>query len=781
MKNSLLLIFLAASFFSFSQAVPQKINYQGIARYSDGSPITNKTIAIRFRLLQGSAAGTSVFSENQNLTTGPLGVFSSQIGSVNSLGVVNWANGPFFLEVAIDTTNATSFVVFGTQELVSTPYALYAASAGTAPSPTLSFDMNNNVLNVGSNTVIIPPSTPSQSTTITTSGATSSTLTGTTYNLFTPSVTVSASPSGLGSVTGNYPNYVIQVLPTFSYNNASGAMVIANSASPAISYTNYFTPQLTFTNGVLSSGPTSNSVAISIANTPTLVSSGGLVNITSPVTNSFNINIAPTTLMGAGSATILGSHPNYTVTTPPALVPVNIVQGGAITVTGTNPNFTVSTPSVNVSASPSGLGSVTGSFPNYVVNVLPTFSYNNSAGAMVVANSASPAISYTYNITPALTFTNGTLYSGPVSNSVSIPGAATPTIVGVNAASVSSSGSSFTVSVPVTTLTGSGGAVVTGSAPNFTVSAPQAATVSGGGAASVSSVGNSYTVSVPVTTLVGTGGAVVSGSAPNFTVDAPLAPNIIGNGAASVSSSGNNYTVSVPATTIVAAGGTTVTGTAPNYTINTPQKVSITGGALGYPPGLLQVMGSYPNYSLLVTPNISYSQLTGSLTLSNQLFTTPTYTYSYDITPSLTRTNNIVQAGPATNTIAIVSPAAQAFAVSGSSLIALGGTQLMSTAFTKQATSSEIEVFVHTQASTALGLGNFTFELVVDGNTSAISSSHTMSGSSTEYITLKAVFSGLSAGAHTVGIRATPSVIGVSTTLNPNGYAGAKLILKETY
>jgi hypothetical protein len=230
----------------------------------------------------------------------------------------------------------------------------------------------------------------------------------------------------------------------------------------------------------------------------------------------------------------------------------------------------------------------------------------------------------------------------------------------------------------------------------------------------------------------------------------------------------------------VGIGSATVTGSAPNFTVNTPAKVSVTGGALIYPSGLLQVMGSYPNYSLLVAPSIVYSQQTGSLTLSNQPFTSPAYSYSYDITPALSNTNNIIQSGPATNTVAINTPAALAFDISGSALLAAGGTVLMSSSFTKQTASSEIDVFVHTQASTGVGLGNFTFEIVLDGNISGISTSHTLNGSTTSYITLKSVFSGISAGTHTIGIRATPSGLGVLTTLNPNGYS-ARLILKETY
>lgn len=856
MKHSLLLFLVLVCLQGISQQTPSLINYQGIARSANGEAITNRSVSVRFRILQGSSSGTQVFSETQSLNTGAFGLFTHQIGSVNSIGAINWSAGPYFLEVAMDTTNSNAHVLIGTQQLLSVPYALYAASA---PSPSLAFNNSTGQLSVGGNSVTLNTG----GTNINTGGALSSTLNGNTYDLFTPSVTVNPallSPglaAGMAQVTGTWPNYSVMVAPVIGYNPLLGVLTVSSAptTAPAYIYTYAVVPQLNYNGNVLSVGPATNSVTVSGGAAVTLGQAGaisvtgtspnytvstpivsvtasptGLGNVTGTfpayvvdVTPTFSYNNAAGALVVSNSASpsisytynttqaltftngVLSSGPLSNSVTIPGSAPMTLGQGGAISVSGTSPNYTVSTPVVSVSASPGGLGSVTGTFPNYVVDVAPTFSYNNAVGVLVVSNSASPSVSYTYNMTPTLNFSGGILTSGPASNSVAIPGGVTPTITGLQAVTVTSVGSSYTVSAPVTTVVAGSGVSVSGSAPNFTVSAASAS-VSGQGAAVVSNSGNSYTVTVPVTTVVAGSGVSVSGSAPNFTVNATPA-SIVGQGAAAVTTSGNSYTVDVPQTAITGTNGLSVTGSAPNYTLSAPQQVNLStaGGGIStsgtYPnitltspsvaispslaimptPGLLQKFGTYPNYSLVVAPVISYNALTGVLSLTN-MPATPAYSYTYNVTPNLSISNNVIASGPASNSVAVVSPAAQAFVVSGSGAILVAGTQLMSQSFTKQSSTSEIEVFVHTKA-TVTGVGDTTFEIVVDGNTSTVAVSHDITGSlfgQTDYITLKAHFSGLSAGSHTVGIKAFPT-ISLSANLNQNGAGPGKLILKETY
>jgi len=113
MKKMKLLIVVALQLLTIGLVAqtPQLINYQGVARDSNGSPISGN-IGIKFEFRTGSASGAVVFTETQNLTTNGLGIFNTQIGKVNTSGIstLNWQGSNMFLEVSIDAAGGTSYV-----------------------------------------------------------------------------------------------------------------------------------------------------------------------------------------------------------------------------------------------------------------------------------------------------------------------------------------------------------------------------------------------------------------------------------------------------------------------------------------------------------------------------------------------------------------------------------------------------------------------------------------------------------------------------------------------
>ncbi len=144
MKKTLsFLLFLSVTIISTSlnAQAPNGINYQAVIRTNTGTLASNQPVVIRARILQTTANGTAVYSERHNLTTDQFGLVNFVIGSgvpfapftPASFANLNWGNGPYFLELGVAFTNQVNPVVYmpyGTQQMMSVPYALYAKSSG---------------------------------------------------------------------------------------------------------------------------------------------------------------------------------------------------------------------------------------------------------------------------------------------------------------------------------------------------------------------------------------------------------------------------------------------------------------------------------------------------------------------------------------------------------------------------------------------------------------------------------------------------------------------------
>ncbi|MBT2564595.1 hypothetical protein J7E50_01150 [Pedobacter sp. ISL-68] len=140
MKKLLLIALLSIGFtLAIKAQSPQQFNYQGAARNANGTPLTNKNIALRISILDGSSTGTVQYSEVRNVTTNALGLYALAIGATGASSVsgtiagVTWASGLKFVKVEIDPDNGTNFSLAGTAQLLSVPYALYAANGPPGP------------------------------------------------------------------------------------------------------------------------------------------------------------------------------------------------------------------------------------------------------------------------------------------------------------------------------------------------------------------------------------------------------------------------------------------------------------------------------------------------------------------------------------------------------------------------------------------------------------------------------------------------------------------------
>jgi hypothetical protein len=140
--NSLIVsLTILCSFHAKSQA-PNQFKYQSIARGSNGNPLPNSSIGVRLSIRELSPSGTVIFQETHLASTNEFGLFNLNIGggtsTIGSMGFIDWSNGSKYIEVEGDLTGGTNYSSFGTTELLSVPYALYANSSGSGNGNALS-------------------------------------------------------------------------------------------------------------------------------------------------------------------------------------------------------------------------------------------------------------------------------------------------------------------------------------------------------------------------------------------------------------------------------------------------------------------------------------------------------------------------------------------------------------------------------------------------------------------------------------------------------------------
>jgi hypothetical protein len=118
-----------------STTAPPGIPYQAEVRNESGEVLANVNVNIRFTLHELTANGAVSYQETHALTTNELGLFAATIGAgtgtQGTFAGINWAQTTKFLQVEVDAGNG--FITMGNQQLMSVPYALYAANGPAGP------------------------------------------------------------------------------------------------------------------------------------------------------------------------------------------------------------------------------------------------------------------------------------------------------------------------------------------------------------------------------------------------------------------------------------------------------------------------------------------------------------------------------------------------------------------------------------------------------------------------------------------------------------------------
>jgi hypothetical protein len=145
-KTSFVFVVMATLFQSqlFAQAPVSGIIFQAVARDQYSNPAKDRKIFVQSSIIQNTVSGVKVLIEEHETNTDASGVFSISVGNgkriggtVTSLGLIDWGQGPYYLNLKIAISPmapVTSWdytkdlIDLGTSPFGSVPYALYAGN-----------------------------------------------------------------------------------------------------------------------------------------------------------------------------------------------------------------------------------------------------------------------------------------------------------------------------------------------------------------------------------------------------------------------------------------------------------------------------------------------------------------------------------------------------------------------------------------------------------------------------------------------------------------------------
>ena len=135
-----ILCLVIASLTQLQAQAPQGFNYQATVRNTTGDLVVNSNVYFKFNVIQGSQTAVPVFVETHYVPTDDLGQVTLIIGEgTANTGVfseIDWSLGSYNLGIELSINGPNDYVPMGTTQLLSVPYALYAANSGNATATT---------------------------------------------------------------------------------------------------------------------------------------------------------------------------------------------------------------------------------------------------------------------------------------------------------------------------------------------------------------------------------------------------------------------------------------------------------------------------------------------------------------------------------------------------------------------------------------------------------------------------------------------------------------------
>tara|TARA_B110000459_G_scaffold126357_1_gene138645 strand:+ start:264 stop:1274 length:1011 start_codon:yes stop_codon:yes gene_type:complete len=129
-----ILCLVIASLTQLQAQAPQGFNYQATVRNSAGDLVINTNVYFKFNVIQDSQTSDPIFTETHEILTDDLGQVNLIIGqgtaNTGLFSELDWSLGSYDLDIKLSIDGPNDYLAMGTTQLLSVPYALYAASSG---------------------------------------------------------------------------------------------------------------------------------------------------------------------------------------------------------------------------------------------------------------------------------------------------------------------------------------------------------------------------------------------------------------------------------------------------------------------------------------------------------------------------------------------------------------------------------------------------------------------------------------------------------------------------
>ena len=118
---------------AFAQS-PNKFSYQAVVRNASNELLVSQQVGVKISLLFNTPTGIIVYQETHTPQSNTNGLVTLEVGGgtvvAGEMATIDWGAGSYYIKTEIDPAGGTNYSITSTSQLLSVPFALYAANGG---------------------------------------------------------------------------------------------------------------------------------------------------------------------------------------------------------------------------------------------------------------------------------------------------------------------------------------------------------------------------------------------------------------------------------------------------------------------------------------------------------------------------------------------------------------------------------------------------------------------------------------------------------------------------